>query len=88
MNWFRNWKIKTKILALIVLMATFIGTVGFVGYYYNAKASVQMTNIYSNNLLSVKYVKKVTHSDAHKQKKMEVRGSVTKLVFQFVTDPL
>ena len=56
MNWFRGWKIKTKVLLLIVLMATFIGTVGFTGYYYNAKANVQMTDIYSNHLMSVKYV--------------------------------
>ena len=56
MNWFRNWKIKTKILSLIILMALFIGSVGFVGYYYNAKANVQMKDIYSNNLMSIKYI--------------------------------
>ncbi|WP_158291469.1 methyl-accepting chemotaxis protein [Desulfosporosinus sp. Sb-LF] len=56
MNWLRSWRIKTKILALILLMATFIGIVGFVGYYYNAKANAQITNIYSNHLLSVSSV--------------------------------
>lgn len=54
MNWFRNWKIRVKILSLIILMAVFIGSVGFVGYYYNAKASVQMTEMYSNYLTAVK----------------------------------
>jgi len=37
-------------------MAFFIGSVGFVGYYYNAKANVQMTDMYSTNLMSIKYL--------------------------------
>ena len=56
MNWFRNWKIRTKILSLVVLMALFIGTVGFVGYYYNTKANAQLTAMYSNSLMSVEYI--------------------------------
>lgn len=56
MDWFRNRKIRTKILSLIVLMAIFIGFVGFVGYYFNSKASVEINNIYSDNLMAVKYV--------------------------------
>jgi len=56
MNWFRNWKFRTKILSMVILMALFIGIVGFVGYFYNAKANVQMTDIYTNNLMSVKYL--------------------------------
>jgi len=54
--WFKDLKIRTKILSLVILMALFIGSVGFVGYYYNVKANVQMNNMYSNNLLSVKYI--------------------------------
>jgi len=56
MNWFINWKIRTKILSLVALMTLFISIVGFVGYYYNAKANAQMTDIYSNNLMSIKYL--------------------------------
>lgn len=56
MNWFRNWTIRTKIISLVALMTLFIGLVGFVGYYYNARANVQSTDIYSNNLMSVKYL--------------------------------
>ena len=52
--WFRNWKIRTKILSLIILMIFFISSIGFVGYSYNAKASVQMTEMYSKDLMSVK----------------------------------
>lgn len=56
MNWFRNWKIRTKILALVVLMSLLTGTVGFVGYFYNAKANAQITSMYSNSLLSIEYL--------------------------------
>lgn len=56
MNGFRNWKIRTKILSLVILMALFIGTVGFVGYYYNAKANTKMNTLYSDSLMSVKYL--------------------------------
>lgn len=56
MNGFRNWKIRTKILSLVILMALFTGIVGFVGYYYNTKANDQLNVIYSNSLMSVKYI--------------------------------
>ena len=56
MNLFRNMKIRTKILSLIVLMTFFIGTVGGIGYYYNQKANTQMTGMYSNNLMSIENV--------------------------------
>ena len=56
MNWFRNLEIRTKILSIVILMALFIGSVGFVGYYYNVKANNQMDDMYSNNLMTVKYL--------------------------------
>lgn len=56
MGWFRNWKIKMKILSLVVLMALFIVTVGSVGYYYNLKAKTEMTSLYSDSLMSVEYI--------------------------------
>jgi len=56
MNWFRNWKIRTKILSLVILMVLFIGCVGFVGYYYNAKANGQMNDSYSVGLMAVKNI--------------------------------
>ncbi|MDR3539509.1 MAG: HAMP domain-containing methyl-accepting chemotaxis protein [Desulfosporosinus sp.] len=56
MRWFINRKIRTKILSLVILMVLFIGCVGFVGYYYNAKANDQMNDNYSNVLMSVKYL--------------------------------
>jgi len=56
MNGFRDLKIRTKILSLIILMSLLIGSVGFVGYYYNVKANGQMDEMYSNHLMSVKYL--------------------------------
>ena len=56
MQWFLNWKIRTKILSIIYLMALFIGIVGFIGYYFDRKASVQMTDIYAIRLMSIKYI--------------------------------
>lgn len=66
MDWFRSWKIRTKILSLIVLMAIFIGVVGYVGYYYNSKASVEMNTIYSTDLMSIEYL-----NDARAQNRAE-----------------
>lgn len=40
-------------------MAIFIGTVGFVGYYYNLKANTEMTVMYSDSLMSVEYINDV-----------------------------
>ncbi|AHF06393.1 methyl-accepting chemotaxis protein [Desulfitobacterium metallireducens] len=56
MNGFRNWKIRTKILSLVILMGLFTGVVGFVGYYYISKANTEMADMYSNSLMSIKYI--------------------------------
>ena len=37
-------------------MAVFMGLVGVVGYYYNQKANVQITKMYTNNLMAIKYL--------------------------------
>ena len=54
--WFRNWKIRTKILSNVILMTIFIGSVGFVGYYFNTMANAQMNDMYSNSLMAIKYL--------------------------------
>ncbi|WP_088226104.1 methyl-accepting chemotaxis protein [Desulfosporosinus sp. FKB] len=56
MSWFRNWEIRKKILALVVIMVLFICSVGFVGYHFSAVDNSQMDDIYANYLLSVKYI--------------------------------
>ena len=78
MKWFVNWKIRAKILSLVVLMAVFIGIVGFVGCYYNAKSNDQIISIYSNNLLGVKYI-----NDARAQNRA---GEAAMLHFLLATD--
>ena len=78
MYWLRNWEIKTKILSLVILMALFISSVGFVGYYYNARANFQMTNIYSDNLMTIKYV-----NDARAQNRA---GEAAMFLFLLTTD--
>lgn len=80
MHWFSNWKIRTKILSLIILMALFIGCIGFIGYYFNTKAHLQMTNMYSTNLMSVKYL-----NDARAQIRTE---QAAMFEFFLVTDKL
>ena len=56
MNFFRDWEIKTKLLSLVLLMVLFIGVIGGVDYYYKSKADVEMAGMYSNDLMSVKYL--------------------------------
>ena len=56
MNWFKNWTIRKKLLALVLMMVLFICAVGSVGYYYSTEANTQMDDIYANYLMSVKYI--------------------------------
>ncbi|WP_088189636.1 methyl-accepting chemotaxis protein [Desulfosporosinus sp. FKA] len=56
MSWFRNWEIRKKILALVIIMVFFICAVGIVGYHFSTLDSSQMDDIYANYLLSVKYI--------------------------------
>ncbi|VBB07655.1 four helix bundle sensory module for signal transduction [Lucifera butyrica] len=56
MQLFRNLKMGHKIVGLILIMAIFLGAVGFAGYYYTAKMSLSMDHLYTNNLLAVKWL--------------------------------
>lgn len=56
MKWFKNWKIKTKILSLVVLMSIFTGLVGIVGYISTTAVTAQLDTMYSNSLMSVSYI--------------------------------
>lgn len=53
MNWFRDLKTSVKVIALVVLMALFMGGVGYVGYHFNQKANERMTYMYTNRLMAV-----------------------------------
>ncbi len=56
MQWYRNQRTAAKIISLVLLMAVFLGLVGFIGYYYNHKAGQALTNLYSDNLISVESI--------------------------------
>jgi len=56
MKWFQNLNLAPKIIALISVMAIFLGIVGFVGYRYTEKMSSSMNSVYKDNLLPVKWL--------------------------------
>ncbi|MEN6564862.1 MAG: methyl-accepting chemotaxis protein [Veillonellales bacterium] len=56
MQWFHNLKTGTKIVGLILIIALFMGVVGFTGYYYADKLSDGMNAMYKDYLLPVKWI--------------------------------
>lgn len=56
MKLFLNLKISQKIISLVVLMAVFMVGVGAMGYYSTIKADQAMKNMYSDCLLSIKWI--------------------------------
>lgn len=59
MKSFKHWKIRTKILSIVVLMSIFTGLVGFVGYISTTSVTAQLDSMYSNSLMSVSYINDV-----------------------------
>jgi methyl-accepting chemotaxis protein len=53
---FRNLKTITKIISIIIVMAICMGLIGFVGYYFNQRASQEMTDIYADKLLPANWI--------------------------------
>ena len=53
---FKNLNTATKIISLIILMAIGMALIGFTGFYFNQKASKEMTEIYTENLLPIKWI--------------------------------
>lgn len=51
MRWFGNLKVRSKILLLVTVMAVLLGSVGYTGYHFNAKAARDMTGMYYDRLL-------------------------------------
>ncbi|WP_019850124.1 methyl-accepting chemotaxis protein [Desulfitobacterium sp. PCE1] len=56
MQRFRNLKTASKINSLILLMAVFLGLVGFVGIYSAHNLAASMESMYQNNLLPIKWL--------------------------------
>lgn len=51
-----NLKMRTKLLILSIPMMILICLVGFIGYYFNAKANNQMKQMYTQNLSAISYL--------------------------------
>ncbi|HHY25338.1 MAG TPA: HAMP domain-containing protein [Desulfitobacterium dehalogenans] len=56
MQRFRNLKTASKINSLILLMAVFLGLVGFVGIYSANNLAASMESMYQDNLLPIKWL--------------------------------
>ncbi|TWH57039.1 methyl-accepting chemotaxis sensory transducer [Desulfitobacterium sp. LBE] len=59
MQMLRNLTTAKKIISIILLMSLFILSVGGVGYSYTHVVSSEITDMYSNNLLPVKWLNQV-----------------------------
>ena len=56
MQTFRNLKTASKIIGLVVLMAVFLGIVGYTGSYSSNNLATTMDNMYKNRLLPIKWL--------------------------------
>lgn len=49
----KNLRTSTKIISVIMLLAIFLGVVGFTGYYFNTKVNNNISELYNANLLAI-----------------------------------
>ncbi|HWR41873.1 methyl-accepting chemotaxis protein [Sporomusa sp.] len=56
MQFVKNLATAKKIIGLVLLVTVFLTCVGYVGYYFTAKLSTSLDNMYDNRLLPVKYL--------------------------------
>ena len=56
MQAFLNLKTASKIIGLVVLMAVFLGIVGYTGYYSSRNLADEMEDMYKNNLLVISWL--------------------------------
>jgi len=56
MEWFKNLKMSQKIISLVIFMVCFMVLVGGIGYYFNAKSSTDLTNLYKEQTLPLKWL--------------------------------
>lgn len=73
MKWFRNRKTSAKIAALVIIMAVFMGGVGFTGYVYLNQTADALEDMYTNRLLPVKYLNAIrTNTRANEALTMKI----------------
>lgn len=59
LDFIRNLRTGQKIVALIMIMAVFLGAIGAVGYFFTGRMSGHIQQITANNLLSVKWLNEI-----------------------------
>lgn len=52
----KNFNTATKIICLVVLMAVFIGAIGFAGYYFNEKTNENLEAMFRDRLLPIQWL--------------------------------
>jgi len=62
MNWFNNFKIRTKILVCFIILAIFTGIVGVVGISNMNGLNDRSENIYNDNFIPSQYLSKIQTS--------------------------
>lgn len=56
MGWFVNCKTRTKIYSIVVIMSVMMVILGTISFYYNQKTNEQLNNLYSDKLMSIRYI--------------------------------
>lgn len=68
MDFFRNLNIGKKIVTLILVMVVGMIGIGYLGYHYQKKANMDMTGVYADNLLPVKWLNQMRVNSANVEK--------------------
>ncbi|MDR3562114.1 MAG: methyl-accepting chemotaxis protein [Negativicutes bacterium] len=53
MQWFKNFRLMTQIMGMVLLAVFFLALVGFTGFYFNRQANSSLEKMYSDSLRSV-----------------------------------
>ncbi|MBU3184754.1 methyl-accepting chemotaxis protein [Clostridium estertheticum] len=73
---FNNLKISTKLLSLVIFLAIFIGSVGFLGLYNMNKINSNATLLHDYNLVSIEQVNTL------RQNYSDIRTALIKMVYK------
>ncbi|HWR44190.1 HAMP domain-containing methyl-accepting chemotaxis protein [Sporomusa sp.] len=68
MDLFRNMSIGKKIVTLMLIMVIGMMGIGCLGYYYQKKANMDISGIYADNLLPVKWLNQIRVNSANAEK--------------------
>lgn len=76
MKWFNNLKMVQKLISAFIMVALFIGVVGFIGIHNIKKINTNAASMHDYNLESVKNLTTV------KQNFSDIRGNMLRIVYQ------